>query len=169
MAGRFDDFWVLLGSRGSLFGSILVPWPPLGPSLVPQSEKGEKSDISERKRQPFWSPKWSPNGARMVKNEAEIDIDFGIDFFMIFCRFGSISGSIWESFWSYFWYFFGPGGRSEQKSRFSRKAMNSVCFFDILRVRGVQNLIIFAPAGDFFDVRKSSRIFHRFLRPKVRI
>ena len=87
---------------------------------------------------------------------------------MIFYRFGSISGSIWESFWSYFWNFFGPGGRSEPKRRFSRNAMNSLCFFDILRVRGVQNLIIFGPGGDFFDVWKSAWIFHRFLKPKVR-
>ena len=87
---------------------------------------------------------------------------------MIFGRFGSISGSIWESFWSYFWYFFGPGGRSEQKRRFSRNAMNSLCFFDILRVRGVPNLINFGPGGDFFDVRKSSRIMHRILKRKVR-
>ncbi len=110
-------------------------------------------------------PKWGQNGN---KNEAEIDIDFGIDFFMIFYSFGSISGSIWESFGSSFWYFFGPGGRSEQKRRFSRNAMNSLCFFDILRVRGVRNLIIFGPGGDFFDVRKSSRILHRFMRVKVR-
>ena len=61
-----------------------------------------------------------------------------------------------------------PRAARSEKTRFSRKPMNSLCFFDILRVRGVQNLIIFGPGGDFFDVRKSSRIFHRFLRPKVR-
>ena len=38
----------------------------------------------------------------------------------------------------------------------------------ILRVRGDENPLIFDPGGDFFDVRKSTRILHRFLRAKVR-
>ena len=38
----------------------------------------------------------------------------------------------------------------------------------ILRVRGDENPLIFDPGSDFFDVRKSTRISHGFLRAKVR-
>lgn len=60
-------FWLLLGSLGSLFGSILVPWPPLGPSWAPKGDKDGKNDTPVGKGPPFWTPKWSQNGAKVVK------------------------------------------------------------------------------------------------------
>ena len=55
-------FGCLLGSLGSHFGSMVVLWPPLGASLAPQGETGEKSEVLERKGYPFGA-----NGAKMVK------------------------------------------------------------------------------------------------------
>ena len=52
-------FWCLLGPLGSLFGSILMPWPPLGPSLAPKGENYEKSDVPGGKSSLFWTQKWS--------------------------------------------------------------------------------------------------------------
>ncbi len=57
--------------------------------------------------------------------------------------------------------------RSEKRD-FHENLTFLVVFFMILRVRGDENPLFFGLWGDFFDVRKPTRFFHRFLRPKVR-
>ena len=56
--------------------------------------------------------------------------------------------------------------RSEKRD-FNEMLGITIVFVMMLRVRGDEHLIIFGPGGDFFDVRKSTRIFHRILNLKV--
>ena len=78
-------------------------------------------------------------------------------------RFLCHFGVIWESFLE----LFRSEGALGAKNAIFTKTYVFLWFLMNSEVRGVQHGIMFGPGGNFFDVQKSTQIFHRFLNPKV--
>ena len=134
LGALFDDFWALLGSWGSLFGSILVPWPPLVLSLPPQGEKDGKSYVPGRIIHPFWTQKWSQNGAKVVNKWSRNRHRFWHRFFNDFYRFWYHFGLHFEVILGSFLEIFRSEGALGAKNVIFTKTLRFLSFFDDFEV-----------------------------------